>query len=123
MRFVFWLSLVGILYTYIGYPVLIWLLSRLFPRRWTFRPITPSVSIVLAVHNGASLLPGKIAHLLNLDYPDIPEIILVSDGSTDETNQVAGATETILASDPSFSKSIPVKRSPSMLVSNWQHPT
>jgi cellulose synthase/poly-beta-1,6-N-acetylglucosamine synthase-like glycosyltransferase len=88
MRFVFWLSLVGILYTYIGYPVLIWLLSRLFPRRWTFRPITPSVSVVLAVHNGASLLPGKIDHLLNLDYPDIPEIILVSDGSTDETNQV-----------------------------------
>jgi cellulose synthase/poly-beta-1,6-N-acetylglucosamine synthase-like glycosyltransferase len=88
MRFVFWLSLVGILYTYIGYPVLIWLLSRLFPRRWTFSPITPSVSIVLAVHNGAPLLPGKIAHLLNLDYPNIPEIILVSDGSTDETNEV-----------------------------------
>jgi len=88
MRIVFWLSLVGILYTYIGYPVLIWLLSRLFPRRWTFSPITPSVSIVLAVHNGAPLLPGKIAHLLNLDYPNIPEIILVSDGSTDETNEV-----------------------------------
>ena len=88
MRFVFWLSLVGILYTYIGYPVLIWLLARLFPRPWTFGPITPSVSIVLAVHNGASLLRNQIAHLLDLDYPNIPEIILVSDGSTDETNEV-----------------------------------
>ncbi len=88
MRLVFWLSLVGILYTYIGYPVLIWLLARLFPRRWTSGPITPTVSIVLAVHNGASLLPGKIAHLLNLDYPHIPEIILVSDGSSDGTNEL-----------------------------------
>ena len=88
MRLVFWLSLVGILYTYIGYPILIWLLARLFPRRWASAPITPSVSIVLAVHNGASLLPGKIAHLLNLDYPRIPEIILVSDGSADGTNDL-----------------------------------
>jgi len=88
MRLVFWLSLVGILYTYIGYPVLIWLLARLFPRHWISRPITPSVSIVLAVHNGASLLPGKIAHLLSLDYPNIPEIILVSDGSTDGSNEL-----------------------------------
>ena len=85
MRVVFWLSLVGILYTYIGYPILIWLLARLFPRHWISLPIQPSVSIVLAVHNGASLLPGKIDHLLRLDYPNIPEIILVSDGSTDGT--------------------------------------
>jgi glycosyltransferase involved in cell wall biosynthesis len=88
MRLVFWLSLVGILYTYIGYPVLIWLLARLFPRHWISRPITPTVSIVLAVHNGASLLPDKISHLQNLDYLNIPEIILVSDGSTDATNQL-----------------------------------
>jgi cellulose synthase/poly-beta-1,6-N-acetylglucosamine synthase-like glycosyltransferase len=88
MRVVFWLSLVGILYTYIGYPVLIWLLARLFPRHWTSGPVTPSVSIVLAVHNGASLLPDKISHLLNLDYPGITQIILVSDGSTDRTNEL-----------------------------------
>jgi glycosyltransferase involved in cell wall biosynthesis len=88
MRFVFWLSLVGTLYTYIGYPVLIWLLARLFPSPWTTRPISPTVSIVLAVHNGASLLRDQVTHLLNLDYPNIPEIILVSDGSTDGTNEL-----------------------------------
>jgi cellulose synthase/poly-beta-1,6-N-acetylglucosamine synthase-like glycosyltransferase len=46
------------------------------------------VSIVLAVHNGAVLLPRKIEHLLGLDYPDIREIILVSDGSTDGTAEL-----------------------------------
>jgi cellulose synthase/poly-beta-1,6-N-acetylglucosamine synthase-like glycosyltransferase len=85
MRLILWLSIIGILYTYIGYPLLIWLLARLHPRRWTVAPITPSVSIVLAVHNGAALLQRKIHHLLGLDYPNIKEIIIISDGSTDGT--------------------------------------
>ena len=39
--------------------------------------------MVFAVHNGAALLQGKIDHLLSLDYSNIKEIIIVSDGSTD----------------------------------------
>ena len=85
MRIVFWLSMIGILYTYVGYPVLMWILARLRPRPWLVSTISPSVSVVLAVHNGAALLPRKIEHLLGLDYPGIKEIIIVSDGSTDGT--------------------------------------
>ena len=88
MRIIFWLSVAGILYTYVGYPMVIWMLSRLRPRRWFISPISPSVSIVLAVHNGDALLPGKIEHLLSLDYSNIKEIILVSDGSTDGTAEL-----------------------------------
>ena len=85
MRIVFWLSLVGILYTYFGYPIAAWMLAKLRPRPWKTGPITPSVSFVVAVHNGAGLLQQKIAHLLECDYPNIREIIIVSDGSTDGT--------------------------------------
>ena len=88
MRIIFWLSLAGILYTYAGYPALMWVLARLRPRPWTAGPITPSVSVVLAVHNGAALLPRKIERLLGLDYPNIKEIIIVSDGSTDGTAEL-----------------------------------
>lgn len=88
MRLLLWISLVGILYTYVGYPLLIWILARLHPRRWAAAPITPSVSIVLAVHNGVGLLQRKINHLLRLDYPNIKEIIIVSDGSTDGTAEL-----------------------------------
>jgi len=90
MRFLFWISLTGILYTYLGYPVAIWLAARLWPRPWRSGAITPSVSIVLAVHNGAALLPRKIQHLLRLDYPNLREIIIVSDGSTDDTAEILG---------------------------------
>jgi len=88
VKIVFWLSLIGVLYTYLGYPVAMWMLSRLRPRPWKVGPITPSISIVLAVHNGASLLPNKIQHLLELDYPNIQEIVIVSDGSTDGTAEL-----------------------------------
>jgi cellulose synthase/poly-beta-1,6-N-acetylglucosamine synthase-like glycosyltransferase len=88
VRIVFWLSMAGILYTYVGYPVVMWMLSRLRPRHWAVSTISPSVSIVLAVHNVEALLPRKIEHLLNLDYRNIKEIIIVSDGSTDGTAEL-----------------------------------
>ena len=88
MKIIFWLSLSGILYTYACYPVAMWILARLRPRPWKTAAITPSVSIVLAVHNGAALLPRKVQHLLALDYPNIREIVIVSDGSTDGTSEM-----------------------------------
>jgi cellulose synthase/poly-beta-1,6-N-acetylglucosamine synthase-like glycosyltransferase len=88
VRTVFWLSVIGILYTYVGYPMVMWMLARLRPRPWAGKPITPSVSVVLAVRNGVALLPRKIEHLLGLDYPNIKEIIIVSDGSTDGTAEL-----------------------------------
>jgi len=85
VRTVFWLSLICLLYTYVGYPAVMWMRARLRSQPWKKSPITPSVSIVLAVHNGVSLLARKIEHLLGLDYPNLKEIIIVSDGSTDGT--------------------------------------
>jgi glycosyltransferase involved in cell wall biosynthesis len=88
VKSIFWLSLVGVLYTYAGYPLAMWMLARLWPRPWKVAPIAPSVSVVLAVHNGVSLLPRKFQHLLELDYRNIQEIIVVSDGSTDGTAEL-----------------------------------
>jgi glycosyltransferase involved in cell wall biosynthesis len=87
VKAIFWISHAGIVYIYIGYPVAIWIFARLRPRPWRVSPITPSVSIVLPVHNGMALLPRKIKHLLDLDYSNVKEIIIVSDGSTDGTEE------------------------------------
>ncbi|HEY0565286.1 MAG TPA: glycosyltransferase, partial [Terriglobales bacterium] len=88
MKLLFWISVGVIAYTYAGYPLLIWILSRLRQKPWTKAPITPSVSIVMAVHNGAAILARKLDHLRDLDYPNIAEVIVVSDGSTDATNDL-----------------------------------
>jgi cellulose synthase/poly-beta-1,6-N-acetylglucosamine synthase-like glycosyltransferase len=89
MVLLFWLSAAVIAYTYLGYPLGIYLWSLLSPHRWAQDEIYPSVSIVMAVHNGAKLLRGKISHLLSLDYPaGLLEVLVVSDGSDDGTNQI-----------------------------------
>lgn len=91
MKLIFWLSLIGILYTYFGYPILVWALSRLRPRPWKKSTITPSISVVLAVHNGAALLDKMVKHLLTLDYSNLHEVIVVSDGSSDGTAEMLAA--------------------------------
>jgi cellulose synthase/poly-beta-1,6-N-acetylglucosamine synthase-like glycosyltransferase len=87
--YAFWGAVCLILYTYAGYPLWIYLRSRLHPQPQRQGSILPTVSIILAVHNGAPLLRQKVAHLLSLDYPrDRMEIEIVSDGSTDGTDDI-----------------------------------
>jgi cellulose synthase/poly-beta-1,6-N-acetylglucosamine synthase-like glycosyltransferase len=85
----FWAAMVLMLYTYVGYPTWMYFCSRLRPRRWRQATITPRVSVILAVYNGAALLRQRIDQLLSLEYPrDLMEIIVVSDGSTDDTSNI-----------------------------------
>ena len=85
MRLVFWASLAGILYTYAVYPTLMWVASRLLRKPWKTAPTFPIVTVLLAVHNGISVIDNRVRGLLTLDYPRLSEIIVVSDGSTDGT--------------------------------------
>ena len=87
--FAFWCAACLMLYTYAGYPLWIYLRSRIHPRPSRQGSNLPTVSIILAVHNGAALLRQKVDHLLSLDYPqDRIDIKIVSDGSTDGTDDI-----------------------------------
>jgi hypothetical protein len=55
--------------------------------RWRRRPTAPAVSIVVATHNRASLLPLALDSVLRQDYPNL-EVLVLDDGSTDETRDV-----------------------------------
>jgi cellulose synthase/poly-beta-1,6-N-acetylglucosamine synthase-like glycosyltransferase len=86
----FWISIAAIIYAYIGYPAVVWLLARLRNQRVVKSPITPRVSIVIACHNEAGNIEARIKNLFECDYPeDLLEIIIVSDGSTDLTADIA----------------------------------
>jgi poly-beta-1,6-N-acetyl-D-glucosamine synthase len=85
----FWLSLLGLAYIYVGYPWIAWRLSR---RGSIVSPplaVSGSVSIVIVAHNEARTLPNKIASLLASNHAEwIREILIGSDGSTDDTATV-----------------------------------
>jgi cellulose synthase/poly-beta-1,6-N-acetylglucosamine synthase-like glycosyltransferase len=89
LAYAFWSAAFLLLYTYVGYPWWIYLRSRLHPLPLQQGPALPKVSIILAVYNGAALVRQKLGNLLSLDYPrDRLEIVIVSDGSTDGTNDI-----------------------------------
>ena len=89
MEFVFWLSLALLAYVYAGYPLLVAVWAKLADRRPEKAEINsktgwPAISIVLAARNEAGRLPARVRNLLAVRYPGPREIIVVSDGSTDD---------------------------------------
>lgn len=89
MRTIFWVSLGVIAYVYVGYPLLAALWARVVhrrPRKAALGQVTswPSISIVVAARNEAVRLPARVANLLDITYPGSREVIVVSDGSTDD---------------------------------------
>jgi cellulose synthase/poly-beta-1,6-N-acetylglucosamine synthase-like glycosyltransferase len=85
----FIISIAGIVYTYIGYPALLYLLSRWFGQPVRTADITPSLSIIIAAYNEEKDLARKLDETLALDYPkDKLEIVVASDCSTDRTDDI-----------------------------------
>ncbi|QAY85572.1 glycosyltransferase family 2 protein [Pseudomonas arsenicoxydans] len=85
-EFIFWMCLLLPVYAYLGYPMLLTLLSPLFAARRHTVPLPMNVSIVIAAHNEARHIEHKLRTLLAQDYePASLQIILASDGSTDDT--------------------------------------
>lgn len=90
LQFIFWLSLVLVLHTYLFYPLLLDWLGRdtpdhslLFERKEEL----PQVSVLMALHNEESVVVQKIESLLAQDYPqDKISFFLGSDCSVDQTN-------------------------------------
>lgn len=88
---VFLLAALGISYVLVGYPLLLVVLVRLFER-----PVLrnaehlDTVTVLIAVRNGERWLQRKIESVLDLDYPqELRDVIIISDGSTDATDQIA----------------------------------
>lgn len=89
LKIILVVSLVGVLYTYAGYPFLIAIWSALGGRGVIRRRITPRISIVIAAWNEASRLPARIENCLTQEYPaELLEVIVVSDGSSDGTDAI-----------------------------------
>jgi cellulose synthase/poly-beta-1,6-N-acetylglucosamine synthase-like glycosyltransferase len=83
---------VGLLvYTYLGYPVLLWIVGKLRaplntvsgePTSW------PTVTVIISAHNEEAVISRRIRNLLEQDYPQgCLKILIGSDGSTDGTHE------------------------------------
>lgn len=81
-------------YVLVGYPLLLYVLARWTPKQIqkADRPLT--VTVILPVYNGGEWIRRKLTSIFALDYPrELMEILVVSDGSTDNTEQLVAEWE------------------------------
>lgn len=95
MVILFWFLFLEVLYTYLGYGILLWLLNRIrrFAGKSAPTPFTvsfePAVALVIAAFNEADYIEDKINNTLALDYPAGKlGIYFITDGSTDRTPDI-----------------------------------
>ena len=90
---VFWICVGGVFYEYVGYPGVIWAISRVFGRSRACperdAADLPFVSVLVAARNEEDVIGDRIANGLALDYPaDRLEFVVASDGSSDRTSAI-----------------------------------
>lgn len=85
----FWSSAAMLVYTYVGFGLILALYGTLRRRRVRKAPYTPNVSLIIAAYNEEHSIAEKLDNALRMDYPrDQLEIIVASDGSDDRTNVI-----------------------------------
>lgn len=88
-RLIFFGSLFILLYIYLGYPALVFLLSKIRPKEVYKGTYQPNVTILISAYNEERYIETTIKNKLELNYPkEKMEIIVISDGSTDRTDDV-----------------------------------
>jgi len=91
----FWISISIILYTYLGYPVILFFLIKLKRLGSRIFPPAPSkeqlhvLTLIIPCYNEEDYVEEKIKNCLELNYPSSKlNILFVTDGSDDNTNDI-----------------------------------
>lgn len=88
MLVTFWLSVGLLVFTYIGYPLSLWVVATLRPRPVQAGEDLPALSVIIAAYNEEKSIVAKLCNTLELDYPaEKLEVLVVSDHSSDKTDQ------------------------------------
>ena len=89
MEIAFWICLALVFYIYVGYPMIVFILSQIFHRTVRKSDAYPLVTLIISAFNEEREIERTVTNKLVQDYPqDRLEIIVVSDGSTDRTDEI-----------------------------------
>ena len=92
LQVLFWVSLAGLLWTQALYSLFAAAVARLRPRPVRKGGIAPTVTVIVAAHDEETVIERRVENLLALDYPpELLQIIVASDGSTDRTDELVAA--------------------------------
>ena len=95
MIYLFWFSIIFVFYAYFGYPLLLLLFTAVNKRKYSEQTgrvdnFEPKVALLISAYNEEKVIEDKILNSLELNYPkELLEVVVVSDGSSDMTNEIA----------------------------------
>jgi cellulose synthase/poly-beta-1,6-N-acetylglucosamine synthase-like glycosyltransferase len=96
LKLLFWASLGLLVWTHLGYPLAVWAVARVRPRRVRPGDRLPSVAVIIPAYNEETVIARRLENLLALDYPrDRLELVVTSDASTDRTHEIVEAFDGI----------------------------
>ncbi|MCG8486021.1 MAG: glycosyltransferase family 2 protein [Chromatiales bacterium] len=94
MEFVLWGSFLLVFYAYFGYPFLLMAVNRI-SRGIDYKsldyPEDLSVTLIIPVHNEEAVIERKLDNTKALDFSGNLQVLIVSDGSSDNTAQIVKA--------------------------------
>jgi cellulose synthase/poly-beta-1,6-N-acetylglucosamine synthase-like glycosyltransferase len=98
LKIAFWICLTLVVYTYVGYAVVLWLmvrLKRLFGKKQPTIELPadeqdyPTVTLMICAYNEQDVIPEKMENIRQLQYPRERFCIMwVTDGSNDHSNEL-----------------------------------
>ena len=89
LPFIYWFSIAGLAYIYVGYPLLVWLLSRVARASRPHGQTRDRISVIVTAHNEAHQIQRKLDSILVSTVAHrIDKVIVASDGSTDDTCRI-----------------------------------
>jgi cellulose synthase/poly-beta-1,6-N-acetylglucosamine synthase-like glycosyltransferase len=97
LEIAFWLSVALLVHTHVIYPLSLWVIARVTGREATAvdpPADLPTVSLIIAAHDEEDVIAHRLRNARDLDYPrDLLELIVVSDGSSDRTVELARSAD------------------------------
>ena len=98
IKALFWGSIGALAWTHAGYPLAAAVAARLRPRPVDAKDELPTVAAIVAAHDEETVIRRRLENLLAQDYPpELVEIVVASDASTDRTDQIV---EDLAAREP-----------------------
>lgn len=92
---IFWVCASGVVYAYVGYPIILWLVSRLYPNPLANPKLDrssngwPMVSLIIAAYKEEKVILSRLLNATLLDYPsDKLEVLVGVDGTEDCTGDL-----------------------------------
>jgi cellulose synthase/poly-beta-1,6-N-acetylglucosamine synthase-like glycosyltransferase len=118
----YWICIGLVAYIYVGYPACVFLLSAVCGRSPDQSPFEPTVTVVISAYNEEAEIEATVMNKLNQDYPlNRLKVLVVSDGSTDRTDEIVKSLMNVYADRLMFLRQEPRQGKTQALNMAFQH--